>query len=223
MSDDWAELLLEFIEVLVHQIVCLRQVYRADVFERQRLYGVAVKRSRHPQLNEYIHEVVAGLKPALRQGSLSQVAVALLRPDSTLAERYVVEPRLLASPTGAPVAELTAEALAEAEASLRGALMKLQYIDAYLGPPPRHCTFELVAHAATRGALPTDSWVEEQQEQHAARGSDDDGGGGCSARQGTCAAAGSGARPLAAADVVPIKTCSVAGAFALQFYVEAGK
>lgn len=93
MSDDWAELLLEFIEALVHQIVCLREVYRADVFERQRLYGVAVKRSRHPLLNEYIHEVVAGLKvrpprPSRQRGERRQAHARRGHTSPCRSQRY---------------------------------------------------------------------------------------------------------------------------------------
>ena len=55
-------ILLEFIECLIHQLLHLRKLYSADLFERQRLYGIAVHRSRHPELNDYISTVVESLQ-----------------------------------------------------------------------------------------------------------------------------------------------------------------
>ena len=53
---------LEFVDCLVHQLLHLRKLYSADLFERQRLYGIAVHRSRHPDLNDYINTVVESLQ-----------------------------------------------------------------------------------------------------------------------------------------------------------------
>ena len=54
--------LLEFTDCLIHQLLHLRKLYSADLFEKQRLYGIAVHRSRHPELNDYISTVVESLQ-----------------------------------------------------------------------------------------------------------------------------------------------------------------
>jgi hypothetical protein len=64
-GDSLVDVLLEFLEALVHQILFVRELYSPELFERQRLYGIAVRRSRHPELNSYISEAVAGLKVRL--------------------------------------------------------------------------------------------------------------------------------------------------------------
>lgn len=61
-SETTTEVVCEFLEAVVHQILFLRRLYDRDIFERERLYGIAVHRSRHPELNAYICEAVAGLK-----------------------------------------------------------------------------------------------------------------------------------------------------------------
>lgn len=66
-------MLLEALEAIVHQLLFVRQLYPAELFERQQLYGVAVRRSRHPELNSYIAEVVGSLKA-------SDLATAGARP-----------------------------------------------------------------------------------------------------------------------------------------------
>lgn len=56
------DVLLEFIEAFIHQVIHLRSIYPPAAFERQKLYGIAVQKARHPELVEYIHQVVHGLK-----------------------------------------------------------------------------------------------------------------------------------------------------------------
>lgn len=60
--DSLVDVLLEFLEALVHQVLFVRELYAHELFERQRLYGIAVRRSRHPDLNAYIADAVAGLR-----------------------------------------------------------------------------------------------------------------------------------------------------------------
>ena len=60
--DSLVDVLLEFLEALVHQVLFVRELYAPELFERQRLYGIAVRRSRHPDLNAYIAGAVGGLR-----------------------------------------------------------------------------------------------------------------------------------------------------------------
>ena len=61
-ADCLVDVLLEFFEALVHQILFERGLYAPELFQRQRLYGIAVRRARHPNLAAYIAEAVAGLR-----------------------------------------------------------------------------------------------------------------------------------------------------------------
>ena len=54
--------LCEFLEAAVHTVLRARGPYGPELFERQRLYGVAVARARHPGLGAYISSVIANLK-----------------------------------------------------------------------------------------------------------------------------------------------------------------
>ena len=42
------------VEVAIHTILYVRQVYPADIFVRRKKYDTPVFQSRHPSLNEYI-------------------------------------------------------------------------------------------------------------------------------------------------------------------------
>lgn len=54
--------LLEFLEAFIHQVLFVRELYSPELFERQRLYGIAVRRARHPELSAYIADAVSGLR-----------------------------------------------------------------------------------------------------------------------------------------------------------------
>ena len=180
------------------------------------------------------------MQDPLASGSLSRVAVVVLRPDRTPAERFVLEPRLLA-PTnagGGAAGASTQLDLAAVEAQLRGVLLKLQYVDASLRSLPLGCTFEVAAYTSARGGgVPLQAWVEEQPRPGhlelvqvgilAWMGRDELGTQGL----------GTGLKGLAPspadqthacprpptpvqAEIVSIKSCNLPGAFQLQLYAE---
>ena len=48
-------------ECAFHTILCVRQVYPANVFVRRRMYDTPVFESRHPVLSNYIRDVVRAI------------------------------------------------------------------------------------------------------------------------------------------------------------------
>lgn len=55
----------EFIEVAIHTILYVRQIYPADLFVRRKKYDTPVFQSRHPALNEYISGTVKAVSDEL--------------------------------------------------------------------------------------------------------------------------------------------------------------
>ena len=53
------------VEVAIHTILYVRQVYPAELFVRRRKYDTPVFQSRHPGLNEYIATAVESLSEEL--------------------------------------------------------------------------------------------------------------------------------------------------------------
>ena len=71
-------------------------MYPAEVFERRRLYNVAVSRSRHPGLNAYIKETIFSLRPWIDQGKLEKLAVLFFEEGGdTVVERLVFSVKVL--------------------------------------------------------------------------------------------------------------------------------
>ena len=64
-SDFYSEVFVEFIEVLIHQILFLRDVYPRSIFEPRKKFGLPLQMSQHPWVNSYIASTLDSLKSLL--------------------------------------------------------------------------------------------------------------------------------------------------------------
>ncbi|KAK1220017.1 hypothetical protein PQX77_017224 [Marasmius sp. AFHP31] len=81
--------LTEFIEVAIHTILYVRQVYPADLFVRRKKYDTPVFQSRHPALNEYISGAVKAIGEELVRGNVDKVIVVIKDKDQVALERFI--------------------------------------------------------------------------------------------------------------------------------------
>lgn len=81
--------IIEFIEVAVHTILYVRQVYPADLFVRRKKYDTPVFQSRHPALNDYISGAVKAIGEELVRGNVDKVIVVIKDKDQLALERFV--------------------------------------------------------------------------------------------------------------------------------------
>ncbi len=65
MAVEAVDLVCEYCEAAIHEILYLRNIYDRDIFQRERLYGIALHKSRHPDLNQYIADSLLSLKVSL--------------------------------------------------------------------------------------------------------------------------------------------------------------
>lgn len=61
------------VEVAIHTILYVRQIYPADLFVRRKKYDTPVFQSRHPALNEYISGAVKAIGEELAKVTASRV------------------------------------------------------------------------------------------------------------------------------------------------------
>ena len=86
-NDFYGEVFVEFIEVLIHQILYIRDVYPRSIFEPRKKFGLPLQMSQHPWVNSYIASTLGSLK-SLLLGSV-QISIhtckrlATLRSNST--------------------------------------------------------------------------------------------------------------------------------------------
>ncbi|KAG0581637.1 hypothetical protein KC19_4G267700, partial [Ceratodon purpureus] len=139
VAGDVAELVCEFLEVCIHQLLCIRELYPPAIFERRRHFNVPVQWVRHPDLREYIHSAVTNLQPWIQQGAVEKIAVLFADGNQIPVEKFIFK-LCLKQVTGAglPTSHL--------EFALRGFLLKLCVNDSALSPLPPDCSWELVAY-----------------------------------------------------------------------------
>ncbi|KAG1754852.1 DNA-binding protein [Suillus paluster] len=79
----------EFLEVAIHTILYVRQIYPADLFVRRKKYDTPVFQSRHPALNEYISGTVKAVSDELVLGNVDKVVVVIKDRNQVALERFV--------------------------------------------------------------------------------------------------------------------------------------
>ncbi|KAI8981385.1 DNA-binding protein [Trametes punicea] len=79
----------EFIEVAIHTILYVRQVYPPDLFIRRKKYDTPVFQSRHPALNEYIAGAVKAITDELALGTVDKAVVVIKDADEKPLERFI--------------------------------------------------------------------------------------------------------------------------------------
>ncbi|KAF7347663.1 Mitotic spindle checkpoint horma domain-containing protein [Mycena venus] len=125
----------EFIEVGIHQILYVRQIYPADLFIRRKKYDTPVFQSRHPALNDYISGAVKAIGEQLLTGNVEKVVVVIKDKEEVPLERFlfsvenVIQVEAFNKDTSVEDA-ISAAALGQ---YFRGFLVKLNMIESQLG------------------------------------------------------------------------------------------
>ncbi|GAB1289235.1 Mitotic spindle assembly checkpoint protein MAD2B [Apodemus speciosus] len=154
-----ADVLSEFLEVAVHLILYVREVYPVGIFQKRKKYNVPVqalrlKMSCHPELNQYIQDTLHCVKPLLEkpEASLGQiwndvekVVVVILDKEHRPVEKFVFEI------TQPPLLSINSDSLlSHVEQLLRAFILKISVCDAVLdhNPPAFGYPFHPVGGAA---------------------------------------------------------------------------
>ncbi|XP_042502674.1 DNA polymerase zeta processivity subunit [Macadamia integrifolia] len=141
-QEETARILVELLEVAINSIVFLKGIYPSGAFERRRYMSAVVHRARHPQLRDYIHSAVTGLRPFIEKGLVDRVAVVFFNSDNVPIERFLF--RLMVNQSY----RFRVEA-ADLEFSLRSFLMKLSVSESLTKVLPRGCNWEITAYFRT--------------------------------------------------------------------------
>ncbi|XDB58536.1 hypothetical protein AB1E18_011947 [Capra hircus] len=143
-----ADVLCEFLEVAVHLILYVREVYPVGIFQKRKKYNVPVQMSCHPELNQYIQDTLHCVKPLLEKNDVEKVVVVILDKEHRPVEKFVFEI------TQPPLLSISSDSLlSHVEQLLRAFILKISVCDAVLDHNPPGCTFTVLVHtreAATR-------------------------------------------------------------------------
>ncbi|KAL1697600.1 mitotic spindle checkpoint HORMA domain-containing protein [Schizophyllum commune] len=125
----------EFLEVAIHTILYVRQIYPADLFVRRKKYDTPVFQSRHPGLNEYISGAVKAVGEELVQGTVAKVVVVIKDKEDASLERFVfaLESMIEVEAFNKDTSVVDAMKPAVLSQYFRSFLVKLNMIEAQLG------------------------------------------------------------------------------------------
>ena len=86
-----SDILIEFLEVAVHNVLYVRNIYPSSIFVRRKKYGVPVQMSTHPYLNEYITECLKTIRDLLQKNEVRKVTVTFFNESQRAIERFVFD------------------------------------------------------------------------------------------------------------------------------------
>ncbi|XP_055515210.1 mitotic spindle assembly checkpoint protein MAD2B isoform X1 [Leucoraja erinacea] len=136
-----ADVLCEFLEVAIHLILYVREVYPIGIFQKRKKYNVPVQMSCHPELNQYIQDTLHCIKPLIEKNEVDRVVVVILDKEHHPVERFVFE---ISQP---PLLSVSSDSLlSRVEQLLRASILKISVCDAILDTNPPGCTFTVLVH-----------------------------------------------------------------------------
>ncbi|XP_033119878.1 mitotic spindle assembly checkpoint protein MAD2B-like [Anneissia japonica] len=142
LNDVTADILSEFLEVAVHQILYVRNIYPAGIFEKCCKYNIPVQMSQHPDVNRYIKDTICGFKPLLRKDEVQGVTVVIVNSNNKPIERFAFEISSLRKKSISGD-----EYLLAIEQAFRGFILKINMCDAVLDKKPEDCSFAVLVYA----------------------------------------------------------------------------
>lgn len=142
------EEILEFLEVAIHSILYVRQVYIPEIFEKRRKYGIPVPFSRSIQLNNYINEILLSLKDWLLKDWIDKICIIIWEKDSIPLERFIFHIKFFQTLN-------SVDNFSELENVFRTFLLKINISDSLLIPNSKYFsnTFSIAAEVKNPNEL----------------------------------------------------------------------
>ncbi|KAJ8974092.1 hypothetical protein NQ317_011611 [Molorchus minor] len=131
-----ANILCEFFEVVVHNILYARKLYPETIFAAKKKYGIAVYQSIHPDVNDYINQSLKAVNFHAKNNHLKRLYVCFHKSEK-ISEKYVFEVLNISNHVESD------PLLVEVEQSLRAFLVKLNTSQNYLEDLPDDSTFSI--------------------------------------------------------------------------------
>lgn len=85
-----SDILCEFVEVVIHNILYAKKLYPETIFSSRRKYGVAVYQCIQPDVNEYINEILKAVSFHSKKNQLSKIFLCIHNRDF-VCEKYIFE------------------------------------------------------------------------------------------------------------------------------------
>ncbi|THH04850.1 hypothetical protein EW145_g5226 [Phellinidium pouzarii] len=120
------------IEVAMHTILYIRQIYPAELFDRRRLFDIPVFQCIEPSINDYVSKAIKAVGEEIIEDNVSKVIINIHKSDKPL-EKFIFSfdrPK----DSGSPILDPERIPLEVLQRQMRAMLLKLNTIDAQLLP-----------------------------------------------------------------------------------------
>ncbi|KAL6259434.1 hypothetical protein P5V15_009354 [Pogonomyrmex californicus] len=134
------DILLEFLEIAFNHILFFRKIYPKEIFVKRKIYGITIYVSEHPELNEYLLNVLNAIRELIREdeNSVKTINLTFYNKNKLPIEKFIFDMIKLQ-------AELTEKDpyYLKTEEALKTICLKLSICGTYLKPIPENSTFSI--------------------------------------------------------------------------------
>ncbi|XP_076229796.1 DNA polymerase zeta subunit 2 isoform X2 [Nomia melanderi] len=131
---------IEFLEVAFNHILYFRNLYPNEIFIKKKIYSTTVYVSEHPELNEYLKNVLNAIKELIKEdeSSIKAVSLVIYNKNKQPIEKFIFD-LVKIQPNSAEKDPY----YLKTEEALRTICLKLSMCEAYLKPLPQDSTFSI--------------------------------------------------------------------------------
>ncbi|KAK9507555.1 hypothetical protein O3M35_007383 [Rhynocoris fuscipes] len=144
-------IILEFLEVAIHNILYCRKLYPEGIFTLKKKYGVPIHVSMYPDLNYYISESLKAVEEVLMKNELKEMDIYIYDRLAKPIERFVFKINSLRQ----NIKEIGNDDpyFVKLKEMFRAFCLKLNLNNAYMKPLPEDANFKIVIHTNERASI----------------------------------------------------------------------
>lgn len=131
-----SDVLIEFLEIAIHDILYYRNIYPPNIFSLKKKYNIPIYVSKHPKVNEYITECLKTAKELLEANVVKRIALVISTDKNVPVEKYVFEIQQSKS-------DYQDKFFVKIEEVFREYLLRIAVAEVSLKKLPENCTFEI--------------------------------------------------------------------------------
>lgn len=87
------DILLEFLEVAFNHILFFRKIYPKEIYVKRKIYGITVYVSEHPELNEYLSNILNAIRELIKEdeNSVKTISLTFYNENKLPIEKFVFD------------------------------------------------------------------------------------------------------------------------------------
>jgi len=142
---------LELVEVLIHQVIYLRDIYPKSIFSKKKKYKTPLMMCEHPWVNDYIQKTIASIEAFIKgqQPDLNSI-VLVLSEEGCVTEKYFLDLDLQTLLAGISVND---EFLVDLQLSFVTVLLRLNQVLSDMKAPSKEVEWWVELGTSQTGAL----------------------------------------------------------------------